>query len=191
MSWLWSSSDKSSDPTKDPLRDLDPSLRDFLKKESPVKYEPTLSEPKEPAAPATAPRPETDEHGNLPPVKEPPMVFKDGRYKHLWATYQPQSTVEASVKSDAEKIADVLEGYKYRKAEIGRAALENCAFEQEDVNRCFASGGLRQRLTMCKVSYPPYTHSMRRSKWKRTLPNKVTGRKPQTRALRNNATTLP
>ena len=84
------------------------------------------------------------------------MVFKDGRYKHLWATYQPQSTVEASVKSDAEKIADVLEGYKYRKAEIGRAALENCAFEQEDVNVCFASGGLKQRLTMCKVSYTLY-----------------------------------
>lgn len=154
MSWLWgSSSDKTSDPSKDPLRDLDPSLRDFLKKESPVKYEPTPSAPQEPAqptAPAASARPETDEHGNLPPVKEPPMVFKDGRYKHLWATYQPQSAVEASTKSDAEKIADVLEGYKYRKAEIGRAALENCALEQMLVNECFSSGGLRQRLTMCK-----------------------------------------
>lgn len=153
MSWLWGSTDKTSDSTKDPLRDLDPSLRDFLKKESPVKYEPTPSSSSpaahsSPSAPESSP--DASAHDNPKLGKEPPMVFKDGRYKHLWATYQPQSAVEASTKSDAEKIADVLEGYKYRKAEIGRAALENCALEQMLVNECFSGGGLRQRLTMCK-----------------------------------------
>ena len=66
-------------------------------------------------------------------------------------TYQPQNQVEAEGKSDQEKINDVLEGYNYRKAEIGRAALENCALEQWDVNECFRSGGWHSRLTMCRA----------------------------------------
>ncbi|KAF4634195.1 hypothetical protein G7Y89_g3904 [Cudoniella acicularis] len=56
-------------------------------------------------------------------------LFKDGRYAHLWKTYESKESVENVNKSDQEKIADVLEGYKYRKAEIRRATLENCANE--------------------------------------------------------------
>ena len=145
MGWFWGSADKPSDPTKDPLRDLSPDLQAFLKKESPVKYEPTATPP-QPAqeaaqTPAAAPEPKS---------AEPPLVYKDGRYKDLWKTYQPQSQIEAETKSDSEKISDVLAGYKMRKAEIGRAALENCALEQWEVNECFQNGGVKARLTMCK-----------------------------------------
>ena len=44
----------------------------------------------------------------------------------------------------------MLEGYKARKASIGRAALENCALEQWAVQDCWKGGGLRGRMTMCR-----------------------------------------
>jgi hypothetical protein len=162
MGWFWGPSDSSeSGPSSDdPLRNLDPTLRDFLAKESPVKYNssntPALSQA--PPAPVgrvqQQPTPgerssesEADSESKTPPQS----LFKDGRYAYLWSTYQPQGEVEAAFKSDAEKVNDVLEGYKERKAEIGRAALENCAMEQWDVNECFRSGGVVARLTMCRA----------------------------------------
>jgi len=45
---------------------------------------------------------------------------------------------------------DVLEGYKERKAQIGKAALENCAEEQMDWNLCMKSGEWTSRMTMCR-----------------------------------------
>jgi hypothetical protein len=96
--------------------------------------------------------------GEQPPedrVESEPRVpskslFQDGRYAKLWATYRPLNEVDAATKSDSEKINDILEGYKYRKAEIGRAALENCALEQWDINECFKSGGWASRMQMCR-----------------------------------------
>jgi hypothetical protein len=159
MGWFWGASDSNNgEKSQDPLRGLDPSLRDFLAKESPVKY--SSSNP--PAAPETAPahtpsaasKSAVPEHPSSTPT-EPKLpqesLFKDGRYAHLWKTYQPQAEAEAEGKSDQEKINDVLEGYKYRKAEIGRAALENCALEQWQVNECFRDGGWASRLTMCRA----------------------------------------
>jgi hypothetical protein len=158
MGWLWGSSDVKSDKpasSQDPLRDLDPGLRDFLKKESPVKYEPTHSSAPSESKPVKATHEANpsssgvvaeDEESKVPSAS----LYKDGRYAHLWATYKPQSELESEAKSDAEKINDVLEGYKYRKAEIGRAALENCALEQDDVNECYRNGGVWSKLTMCK-----------------------------------------
>jgi len=159
MGWFWGSSDgKDGNKSQDPLRDLDPSLRDFLAKESPVKY--SSSNPPAAAKPDAAPTPSTksrcavpqssaeEETGSKVPAQS---LYKDGRYAHLWKTYQSQAETEAESKSDAEKIADVLEGYKYRKAEIGRAALENCALEQWQVNDCFRNGGWASRLTMCRT----------------------------------------
>jgi len=150
MGWFWGSSsndDKKPPSSSDPLRDLDPGLRDFLKKESPIKYTPESAQ--SPATPSAQP----SEAAPPPDASAPaaPTLFADGRYAHLWKTYTPQSDVEAASKSDAEKIADVLEGYKYRKAAIGRAALENCALEQWEVNECFSSGGVKSRLTMCRA----------------------------------------
>ncbi|PMD50924.1 uncharacterized protein K444DRAFT_544942 [Hyaloscypha bicolor E] len=159
MGWFWGSSDSNDgNKSQDPLRDLDPSLRDFLAKESPVKYSssnPTVAPASVPApTPSPASKPIAPEHtteeGSEPKVP-PQSLFKDGRYAHLWKTYQSQAETEAAGKSDQEKINDVLEGYKYRKAEIGRAALENCALEQWQVNECFRNGGWASRLTMCRT----------------------------------------
>jgi hypothetical protein len=162
MGWFWgsSSSDNEGDKAKDPLRDLDPSLRAFLAKESPVKYNTTSSTS---APPASTPINPSTIPSSQPPASSPQQqqstpsavpsssLFPDGRYAHLWKTYTPQNQVEASGKSDQEKINDVLEGYNQRKAEIGRAALENCALEQSDVNECFRTGGVKARLTMCRA----------------------------------------
>ena len=40
MGWLWGSA-KDNASENDPFRDMDPSLKEFLIKESPVKYTPT------------------------------------------------------------------------------------------------------------------------------------------------------
>lgn len=158
MGWLWGSSNdaKSSSPSGgDPLRHLDPSLRDFLKKESPVKY--SDSNPPAPKQPAPTPQiqaqvsqPQSTASDTKPSVPSQ-SLYQDGRYAHLWATYQPQAVFEAEAKSDADKINDVIEGYKHRKAEIGRAALENCSLEQWEVNECFKNGGVTARMTMCRA----------------------------------------
>lgn len=58
--------------------------------------------------------------------------------------------MEDEAKSDQEKLIDVLEGYKQRKAEVARAALENCALEQGEVSECFKTGGWMKRMTMCR-----------------------------------------
>jgi hypothetical protein len=167
MGWFWgsASSEDDSSRSQDPLRDLDPSLRVFLAKESPVKYttssSPSLASPASQsphATPVTTPTSSTASPPPHPPSQhaESPSVpreslFPDGRYAHLWKTYHAQNQVEAEGKSDQEKINDVLEGYNQRKAEIGRAALENCALEQADVNECFRTGGVKARLTMCRA----------------------------------------
>ncbi|KAH6720352.1 hypothetical protein BKA61DRAFT_233461 [Leptodontidium sp. MPI-SDFR-AT-0119] len=168
MGWFWGSSSPSGDDdkAKDPLRNLDPSLREFLKKESPVKYgssnPPATSQPQRPVASTPQPSerlpsktPAASLNPSSPETQSDPKIpaqslYQDGRYAHLWKTYQSQHDIEAANKSDQEKIDDVLEGYKYRKAEIGRAALENCALEQWEVNDCFRNGGWASRLTMCK-----------------------------------------
>ena len=164
MGWFWGSSDgRDSNKSQDPLRDLDPSLREFLTKESPVKYSssktPSISPP--PAAPKPIQSAQASEHRNsnfqsasdTTKDKKVPAesLYQDGRYSDLWKTYQSQSETEAAGKSDQEKINDVLEGYKYRKAEIGRAALENCALEQWDVNECFRNVSWSRTLNMCRT----------------------------------------
>ncbi|KAF7906600.1 hypothetical protein EAF00_000879 [Botryotinia globosa] len=153
MGWFWGdSNDGDKDKSQDPLKNLDPSLREFLKKESPVKYDSTKSADTTGSSQTKTPEPtstNTIEDPTKPSVPSQ-SLYQDGRYAHLWKTYQPQAEVEQAAKSDAEKIQDVIEGYKYRKAEIGRAALENCALEQWDVNECFRSGGWQARLTMCR-----------------------------------------
>ena len=46
MGWLWGSSDNTSNGnTNDPYSKLDPALREFLEKESPLKYKDTKPKP--------------------------------------------------------------------------------------------------------------------------------------------------
>ena len=150
MGWLWGTK-RSSD--SDPLRDLDPSLRDFLSKESPVKYTPAPPPPPAPPQePTTTPQPtETPTTDPAKPVVPPESLYPDGRYAHLWSTYRPLSAIEAETKSDQEKLQDIFEGYKDRKAAIGRAAVENCVEEQIALNDCYNSGQWRDRMTMCRT----------------------------------------
>ena len=143
MVWpLNSSKNEDTEATKgDPYRDLNPSLREFLEKESPVKYNPPAPQP-QPAA-----EPELQE------AKSPSnnrSLYPDGRYNHLWSTYRPLLEIENENKSDQEKLLDVLSAYKDRKAGIGRAALENCADTHLTLDDCFRNGNLRQRMNMCR-----------------------------------------
>ena len=153
MGWFWGKSDPpKSSSDNDPLRDLDPSLRDFLAKEPPVKYTPAPPPPAPPpqdAAPTAATTPASNAEPTAPAVP-PESLYPDGRYAHLWASYKPLSAIEAESKSDQEKLLDVLEGYKERRAQIGRTAVENCVEEQMAVDECYASGRWRDKMMMCR-----------------------------------------
>ncbi|KAK4151682.1 hypothetical protein C8A00DRAFT_16955 [Chaetomidium leptoderma] len=162
MGWFdgWFGSDNSG---SDPLRRLDPKLREFLEKESPVKYNTptttttTQQNPPEPQTqqqqqqPPSQPQPHhNNNQPDAPPNAVPPAsLYQDGRYAHLWKTYRPLAAIEAESKTDNEKLSDVLDAFKERKGLIGRAALENCAEEQVDWSACMKSGTWRARMTMC------------------------------------------
>ncbi|KAF2665101.1 hypothetical protein BT63DRAFT_459721 [Microthyrium microscopicum] len=135
----------------DPLKDLDPNLRQFLEKEAPK------------ASPKTLPpiaKPRTDSHpvNNDPTISstnhtEPQVpaqsLYQDGRYAHLWKTYKaPGSYVEA--KSDSEVLRDISLSYKARKREIAKIALENCSFEALAEDDCWKNGSYGKRLMMCR-----------------------------------------
>ena len=140
----------------DPLRKLDPKLREFLEKESPVKYSPAEATPQQSATAPTIPeRNRVDVSQPAAAAPQEPVVpresiYQDGRYAHIWKTYRPQAAIEAESKSDHEKLMDVLDGFKDRKVEIGKAALENCALEQEDWRDCMTNGSAMERFTMCR-----------------------------------------
>ncbi|KAI1334394.1 hypothetical protein F5Y15DRAFT_401765 [Xylariaceae sp. FL0016] len=155
MGW-WDSLWASGSSADDPLRKLDPKLREFLEKESPVKYSsanpPSTQQPTSPAvAPSSAIEAATREEGaDGKPVVPRESQFQDGRYAHLWKTYKPLAQIEAETKSDHERLMDVLDGYKERKSQIGKAALENCALEQVDWRKCMSNPSVTERLTMCR-----------------------------------------
>ncbi|MBE3048317.1 hypothetical protein IMZ48_38595 [Candidatus Bathyarchaeota archaeon] len=143
MGW-WDRITGSKPAEEDPFKSLDPKLRDFLQKESPVKFEPKDSEPAPPKKP-TEHEPEDPEA-----AARARSLYQDGRYAHLWKSYTPLADVEAATKSSHEKLTDVLEGYKERKTLIGKAALENCAFEQGEWRHCMTNGSWSDALTMCR-----------------------------------------
>lgn len=148
MGWFWDRPVSSSD--SDPLRNLDPTLREFLDKESPVKYKPAAS----PTPPASTTTSATQTNAPQPspstPIVPKESLYPDGRYASLWKNYRPQAEIEAEGKSEQEKLSDVLEGYKERKVQIGRAAVENCALEQEAIDNCYDHGTYMDRLMMCR-----------------------------------------
>ncbi|KAK1754930.1 hypothetical protein QBC47DRAFT_382201 [Echria macrotheca] len=177
MGWLggWFGGSNESDP----LRRLDPKTREYLERESPVKYTTVTDQQRrererereaqqEDEAAARQQRQlqqhqqqakskqgggeeEKEEGEGEGKIKVPPQsLFQDGRYAHLWKTYRPQAEVEAEGKSEHEKLQDVLEGFKERRGLIGRAALENCAEAQLEWNNCMKYGDWGQRAVMCR-----------------------------------------
>jgi hypothetical protein len=162
MGW-WDSLWASTASADDPLRKLDPKLREFLEKESPVKYGNTTQTQTHTSSSSSSTHKTTDPttskqsldvasegEGNKSAGVPEESQFQDGRYAHLWKTYRPLAEIEAETKSDHEKLMDVLEGYKDRKSQIGRAALENCALEQVDWRTCMANPSFSERMTMCR-----------------------------------------
>ncbi|KAI0178866.1 hypothetical protein GGR52DRAFT_533876 [Hypoxylon sp. FL1284] len=157
MGW-WDSLWASSSSGDDPLRKLDPKLREFLERESPVKYN-TAQASKESAeeerkrgqaAKEEEERKQKEQQQQQQRLVPRESQFQDGRYAHLWKTYRPLGEIEAETKSDHERLMDVLEGYKERKSQIGKAALENCALEQVDWRQCMANPSMTERITMCR-----------------------------------------
>ncbi|KAF7549296.1 hypothetical protein G7Z17_g6473 [Cylindrodendrum hubeiense] len=150
----WISSVLGTDKSDDPLGKLDPKLREFLEKESPVKYSAS-----QPSPPANAPQPQSYDNNSAPvsasEAHEPSVpsasLFQDGRYADIWKTYRPLAQIEAETASDHDKLMSVLEGYKERKEAIGKAALENCAESQEEWVNCMKHGSWEDQMQMCRI----------------------------------------
>lgn len=136
MGWLWGSSNSSNGQDQ-----LDPSLRDFLKKEAPTGPRPSLpSAPKEkPAEAPTAPTPSQSQEQAEPskPFVPPQSQFQDGRYADLWKNYTPQDVLNDRGKSEQDRLRDLVDAFNDRKASIGRIAMENCALEYMEQFDCF------------------------------------------------------
>lgn len=152
LEWLWPS--KSS--TSDAISNLDPSLREVLKKQesaSPI-----------PIAPAKAPKDASyvadlvaagvvhDYHDKNPqkPKVPPQSLYQDGRYAHLWKNYEPQLAVEARGDTEVDRLKKLDMDLKHRKTHLGQVALENCAFEQWAELDCLKNGSTLQKLSMCR-----------------------------------------
>ncbi|OAL56711.1 hypothetical protein IQ07DRAFT_582012 [Pyrenochaeta sp. DS3sAY3a] len=141
MGWLWNSGDSAASQQQ-----LDPSLREFLKKEAPTGPTPTL-----PTSPRdTQPEPKTTpqaqsqstsqsqtESKSDAPVVPPQSQFQDGRYAHLWKNYTPQDVLVDRGKSEQDRLRDLVDAYNDRRASVGRIAMENCALEYLEQFQCF------------------------------------------------------
>lgn len=140
MGWFW------GDSKKDPVKELDSGLRDYLTQEAPDKY---------------VPAPDLQQPASTPDAKEPtdpskPAVpaaslYQDGRYADLWKTYKSPSLVDEN--TGVRGAERVVEKFKERGATVQNAAMENCALELETLTYCFKTGNWRQqleaRVTLC------------------------------------------
>lgn len=153
MGWFWSDS-KPNDPTKK----LDPGLREYLQQETPDKYTPAAAPSPAPEShppPPEPPKPESSQPSTTEeskPTVPSASLFPDGRYAHLWKDYQTPTEVELSTKPPAERVVDQ---FNKRKDFLNRAAVENCAEEQEMLAHCFKRGSLQNRIwarvTLCSA----------------------------------------
>ena len=157
MPWSWWG--PKSD-TSNPTEALNPELKDFLETQQPRPYKPADA-PKVAQAPVVAP-PAKDEPPDAEKVYNEHSVpaeslYQDGRYAHLWKTYTPQGEITRVTKSAIDRISDAKAD---RKKTIHRAALENCAFEEEIRQQCLAGVTMASRfkgtLTMCNDETKQY-----------------------------------
>lgn len=138
MGWLWGSSSNANSNDG-----LDPSLRDFLKKEAPTGPKPTLpSAPRQKPVAEESQQHQTDTHAQqtseAAQVRVPPQSqFQDGRYAHLWKDYVPQDVLNDRGKSEQDRLRDLVDAYNDRKSSVGRIAMENCALEYLAQFECF------------------------------------------------------
>ncbi|KAJ9602477.1 hypothetical protein H2200_013020 [Cladophialophora chaetospira] len=152
MGWFWGKNNQD-----DPAKALDDDLKQFLKDQQPRPYvpaDPPTEQPKPQVKLDPTPKqsvavvdPSLTSEGKQIPKES---LFQDGRYKHIWKNYVPQDEIVASTSTPVER---VLSARKDRNQSIHKAALENCAFEEEMQQICFKGGNLsdkvRGRMTMC------------------------------------------
>ena len=168
MGWFWDSKSNSGSEgaNGDAYQNLDPSLRDFLDKQTPVNTEQRATPPPSQQQPSRI-RSETPRQPQLHldgpdstqstapsdgrPAVPSESLYQDGRYADLWKTYQSPAQVEASSGSPQDRLTGVLDTIRDRKAAIGRAALENCIEEQIEEHECFKNGGWMDKMTMCRT----------------------------------------
>jgi len=158
MSWFWGN--KSNSNSKDALNNLDPSLREFLDKESKTRQQQQQQQPTQLPQEAPSYRSQigiTEDQPSQPTQSQtdenaapPQSLFQDGRYAHLWKNYRSQEQIEQAGRSESEQLSDVIDTYNDRKARVARAALENCAMEQWAEHECFENGGIKAKFLLCK-----------------------------------------
>lgn len=148
MGWLWGSKDSGKDPTKN----LQPDLKEFLNKQDTRPYL-TAEESKTTITPDPEPQRTSNTTKEQAPEDRPlpkQSLFQDGRYKDLWKTYIPQEQDVVVTSTAAER---VVTAKKNRREQLHRVALENCAFEEELKMNCFTTGTAANRaratMTMC------------------------------------------
>lgn len=133
-----------------PVDRLDPQLREFLDRESPVKNpEAQTHQRPGPVKPSTG---NIQQQGIAATENTVPAasLYQDGRYAHLWKTYQPLAQIESENATEHDKLLGVLEGFKERKEAIASAAMENCAFHQEEWVNCMKNGLWSDQMQMCR-----------------------------------------
>ena len=167
MGWFWDTK-SSQASSQDTYSNLDPSLRNFYEQESAAQTQsqapPQKAKP-QPVSSDAAPSTYRTQVGlsttginleeqNSAPLDRstvpPESLYQDGRYAHIWKSYRPYDEISNVAKTDQDKLADVVEKYKDRKAAIGRAALENCVAEQLEEQMCWRHGGFVKTMTMCR-----------------------------------------
>ncbi|KAJ4504472.1 hypothetical protein HRR83_008448 [Exophiala dermatitidis] len=147
MGWFWGGKSSQDDPTKS----LDDDLKQFLKDQQPRPYVPAEvpRPPEQPDTKPTKPLPDTNQSFEDRPLPKE-SLFPDGRYRDIWKTYVPQNEIAAATTTPVER---VLAARKDRSRSIHKAALENCAFEEELQQDCFKTGAwskkIKGRMTMC------------------------------------------
>lgn len=157
--WLWGSSKEDGSSkirSQDPVGSLDPNLRKYLEQETPKPTSKPVSQDAgrpsytDQLAAATL-QPSQDTTNSEKPIVPRESLFQDGRYAHLWKTYRPLSEVENEYKSPQDKLQDIVDTYKERKAAISKASLENCSLEQIAVTECYLHGSWSDTMTMCRT----------------------------------------
>lgn len=148
MGWFWGS--KSDDPVKK----LDPGLREYLEHETPKKYVPAQSSPAEQPS-QQKPAPSESETPSSEPSVPSASLFPDGRYAHLWKTYKPPEADEAAPESTG--VTAMKTRAKERHAMVKRAAMENCSIENEVLHMCLKSPTMGERLTACQDKNRTFT----------------------------------
>jgi hypothetical protein len=150
---MWPFGSSSSDAANK----LDPDLRVFLDEDATSRSTPQSQHPSTTLAIySQLPKPnghknskEVESHDSSTAAVPPQSLYPDGRYAHLWKTYQTPNGQAA--KSSNEKLRDLKEASQVRSASIEQTAKENCALEAQAEVDCFNKGGWRNKLTLCRT----------------------------------------